>query len=147
MNPMRSLVEGAAGGAVGTAVMSVLMAPDAEAGRRSERPPLRIVRHLLPAAVLRRTRGGRPLAMVGHIGYGCGAGALFGVLVRTPPPLWAGVAYGVALWLAGYEGWVPAMGAMPPAHRDDPERAWRVGAAHLSYGTALSVVLRALRRP
>jgi hypothetical protein len=46
------------------------------------------------------------------------------------------------VWLAGYEGWLPMMGILPPAHRDDRGRVGTMVAAHLVFGAALGFVLR-----
>lgn len=56
-----------------------------------------------------------------------------------------GAAFGLAVWAAGYEGWVPAMGVLPPAHRDKRSRALTMLAAHLVYGAVLGVASRRAR--
>jgi len=49
-------------------------------------------------------------------------------------------------WLAGYGLWVPAIGAVPPLHRDRPGRQVALIAGHVVYGAVLAEGLRALRR-
>jgi hypothetical protein len=41
-----------------------------------------------------------------------------------------------------YEGWVPAAGIMPPAHRDRPSRSATMVVAHAVYGAVLGLWTR-----
>ncbi len=73
--------------------------------------------------------------------------AVFGLLTGGRRPRVAlGLAYGAAVWLVSYEGWVPKLTVQPPAHRDAPGRAATMAAAHLVYGGVLAAVLRRMRR-
>ena len=82
-----------------------------------------------------------------HLGYGASCGAVFALLTRRRPTadLQLGVGYGLVLWLAGYGLWVPAIGALPPLHRDRPDRQLALVAGHVVYGAVLSEGLRCLR--
>ncbi len=88
-------------------------------------------------------------ALGAHLAYSAAAGALY-ALVRetargTSTPL-AGVLLGVAVWASGPEGWIPALGVLPPTHEQPPKK-WPVPiAAHLAYGTATALAYAAIRR-
>ena len=53
-----------------------------------------------------------------------------------------GATYGFLVWAAGYEGWVPMLGILPPAHRDRRSRVATMMLAHLVYGSVLGRLLR-----
>ncbi|GLU48510.1 hypothetical protein Nans01_28610 [Nocardiopsis ansamitocini] len=113
----------------------------------SRQPPKLLVRVFLPKGSRNRPRAGEnPAAFLAHLGFGAAAGAVFGAFTGNRPPRpFTGAAYALAVWAAAYEGWVPAVGAQPPAHRDDPRRATTLLVAHLVYGTALAAGLRRIR--
>ena len=55
------------------------------------------------------------------LGYGLTFGALYAALrPRGGSVLAEGVALGLACWAAGYLGWLPAAGLMPPVDEQDP---------------------------
>ncbi|GAA2352464.1 hypothetical protein GCM10010404_00090 [Nonomuraea africana] len=140
---MGHLVKGALAGAKATTVMSAVMLAGERAGLMRDQPPKRIVRGLLPGHPRLPKPGERQLAVLGHYAFGAGAGALLGLVTRgrgVPVPL--GVAYGLAIWLASYEGWVPAMAALPPVHRDEPGRPLVMAAGHVVFGSVLAMSLR-----
>lgn len=142
---MRSAVAGALDGAAATVVMSGLMLGLQRAGWLGELPPRRITRFALrrsPAGA--RSRGTESaLGTLAHLAFGAGAGALFEGAARragrAPGPL-AGAAYGTAVWLLSYAGWVPALGILPPPHRDRPGRPLGMLAAHLVFGAVLGTL-------
>jgi uncharacterized membrane protein YagU involved in acid resistance len=106
-------------------------------------PPEKIVRTLFPALP---AGGKETLAFASHLGYGISAGTIYTVLL--PPRLQepgTGTAFGAVVWLVGYEGWLPALGVLPPAHQDRPGRAGSVFIAHLVYGWTLGWAARGLR--
>jgi hypothetical protein len=124
--------------------MTAVFGAAGAAGAMGRQPPERIVRRFFPW--LPRT-GKEALALASHVGYGMGGGALYSCLV--PPKLQepgTGTAYGALVWLGGYEGWIPAAGILPPAHRDRPGRAVSVYLAHLVYGWTLGWAARRLGR-
>ena len=47
---------------------------------------------------------------------------------------------GEAVYAVSYAGWVPALGALPPADRDRPSRQLVMAAAHLVYGAVLGAL-------
>jgi hypothetical protein len=146
----RRLLSGAADGAAATLVMSGAMLAAQRAGAIGELPPRKIT-----AAALRRVHVLPPprrekdaLGALSHVAFGAAAGALFEAALgrggRRAGPL-AGVAFGLGVWLVSYAGWVPALGILPPPHRDRPGRQVTMVVAHLVYGAALGALAR--RRP
>ena len=144
---VEAMVDGAIGGAAGTAAMSAVMAAAARGGRLGEYPPRLIARAALdavgPPAPEEGTRD--VLAVAAHAGFGTAAGALFGVLHRRlrPPigPALHGAVYASLVWGLSYQGWIPALGIMPPPERDRPGRPAAMLLAHWVYGSALGAVL------
>jgi hypothetical protein len=86
-------------------------------------------------------------------GYGLtwplGLAALSGVLgLRSPGrTIAAGALLGAVVWLVGYEGWLPALGLVPHAHRVPLAKNAAGLASHVAYGTlaALPLALTAPR--
>ncbi len=134
-------------GAIATVPMSAIMLLAGEMGAMGKQPPEEITEDLLDAAHVphRSERREKALTVVGHLAYGMGMGALFGILrskVRLPaPPEVQGMAFGLAVWAVSYEGWVPAAGIMPPPESDRPGRPESMIVAHLVYGAALGALL------
>ncbi|MBN6052411.1 hypothetical protein JYK22_10755 [Nonomuraea sp. RK-328] len=132
-------MNGAIGGALATAAMSTVMVAGQRAGLMGDQPPKRIVRAILPGHPRKPKPGEGVLGTVAHFAFGMGSGALFGALTRghrARVPL--GVLYGLAIWYGSYAGWVPKLGNMPPAHRDQPGRQAVMAAGHVVYGVALA---------
>lgn len=111
------------------------------AGLVGRQPPEAIVRRAgALTAVEPRGRLADALAVVAHLGFGAGTGAAYALLPPTRRPVLRGVAVGQAVWAVSYAGWVPAMGALPPAHRDRPGRQAVMVAAHALYGAVLGAL-------
>lgn len=92
-------------------------------------------------------QGVQAATVVGHFAYGAVAGALYGVAAgKTRRPIAAGVSAGLALWAAGYFGWVPALGLMAPAHEQPAARNAMMIAAHVVWGAATGVLVDGLLR-
>jgi hypothetical protein len=141
-NSMRSLFTGAADGAVATLAMSGVMFGAQRAGWLGEMPPRKITRHALRRAGAREGRRTKDaLGALAHVAFGAAAGSLFEGLHAT----WGrrgvgpvrGAAFGVAVWLVSYAGWVPWLRILPPPQRDDPGRQASMLLAHLVYGAVL----------
>jgi hypothetical protein len=141
---------GAAAGLAATLPMSaVMIALHARLPRR-ERTPLPPA--VLTDAALREAgvgpgelgRGRDALVGAGHFLYGAAAGALLPHLARRPTPA-EGAVFGAALWCAGYLGWVPLSGLMPPATRQPWRRSALMLAAHLVWGACAAALLRGRR--
>jgi hypothetical protein len=145
---LRNLLKGALAGTAATTAMSAVMLAGQRAGLMRDQPPRRIVRGLLPGHRRRVKPGEKPLALLTHYAFGSAFGALLAVLSRgrgVSVPIGAG--YGLAIWLASYEGWVPSVAAIPPAHRDSRGRVAVMTAGHLVYGGVLARALRPVSRP
>lgn len=124
-----------------TAAMSALMLAAGRAGLVGRQPPEAIVRRAgALTAVEPRGRLADALAVVAHLGFGAGTGAAYALLPPARRPVLRGVAVGQAVWAVSYAGWVPAMGALPPAHRDRPGRQAVMVAAHALYGAVLGAL-------
>lgn len=142
--PGRDAIAGATVGVLATVAMSGVLAVAARAGLLQEPPPRAIVRRLLPGLSTEAVDAGAVLA---HLGYGGAAGVVHRALLRGPGPI-PSVLYALALYAGSYEGWVPVLRALPPAHLDDRRRQASMIAAHVAYGFALGVLgRRARRRP
>ena len=86
------------------------------------------------------------LASISHVAFGAVSGAGYALLPRYGPPALRGVVTGLAIWVSAYQGWVPALGILPPATRDKPGRPEVMIAAHVVYGAVLGTVEERLRR-
>ena len=141
---------GAAAGLVATVPMSAVMWVAQQAGLMGQQPPKQITRWQQQRLGVRQSEGTQNQATsVEHLLFGGLAGAGFGLARRLlparVPQVPAGVLYGLGVWFTSYMGWLPALGVMPPAHRDRPGRPQSMIAAHAVYGAALAAVLRGVR--
>ncbi|MFB9888742.1 DUF6789 family protein [Planobispora takensis] len=142
------LVRGGLGGLFATAAMSAVMVAGDRAGLMRDQPPKRITRAFMPGHRHRPKKGEGVLGALAHLGFGAASGALFGVLTGgRRPPVPAGVAYALGIWLVSYQGWVPGLGILPPISRDRPGRVVVMGTGHVVYGAALAAALRRLNAP
>ncbi|MCW2878727.1 MAG: hypothetical protein JWQ95_2827 [Sphaerisporangium sp.] len=144
---IRNLVNGAVSGVLATAAMSAVMLAGDRAGLMGEHPPKRIVRAMLPGHKRRPKPAEGVLGTVAHFGFGAACGGLFAVVVDgREPRVPLGAVYGLAIWAVSYHGWVPALGILPPVHRDRPGRQAVMAVGHAVYGTALVLALNRLSR-
>lgn len=89
----------------------------------------------------------RPAAQGLALGYGVAFGVLGGVLIGRPRDIVVpGVALGLAAWAAGYLGWLPAAGLMPPVTQQRPEQVATPIVEHVVYGIVAAAVLCHLLR-
>jgi Rieske Fe-S protein len=149
---IRSLARGAAGGFLGTLVMSATMLAQRRRGLLGEPPPKKIVRRVRRRAGLlwAPRRFDHSATLAAHFGFGMAGGALFGLAHRRSRG-WAastllGAGFAMAVWSASYLGWVPALGLMQPAHRDRPGRPWSMVLAHLVFGSVLGSFVEGMAR-
>lgn len=151
------LAAGAAGGLAGTLVIHGLMGAE-KRWWLSRIPPLRDepghfmvakAESLVPRT-WRRQIPSRVEQGVGQslgIGYGIAFGALYAALrPRGGKPMADGLLLGLLCWAAGYLGWLPALGLMPPVWRQKLPQAMAPAIDHVAYGIATVVVYRWLRR-
>ena len=82
-----------------------------------------------------------------HLGFGAGAGVLFGAMWGTRAHLIpAAVTFSLGVWASSYAGWLPALGLMPTPAEDDRGRPPVMIAAHAVYGLSLAGALAVMRR-
>ena len=136
---------GACAGLAGTLGMTLVgMKPGIVRWLPEDMQPDRWLPHTLVRQLLRSAdeddedaRHGMLLTTALHFGYGAAAGAAYALLRRQfgRGPGWlAGASYGVLLWAVSYEGWIPALGLLPPTTRA-PAYQWIVPVgSHLIYG-------------
>lgn len=121
--------------------MTAVMLGAQRLGRLGRMPPARIADAGLDAAGAEEAPAPvrRATTAALHLGFGAAAGALYAwgsARLGRRGPL-AGAAFGTAVWAASYAGWVPALGILPPPHRDRPGRPASMILAHWVYGAAL----------
>jgi len=144
---IKAVVDGAIGGGIGTTGMSVVMLVAGQAGLMGAQPPEVITAAALDAGSIdeRDEKTRDVLASLLHFGFGIGMGALFGLLHRRLPlrisATAQGVIFGSLIWVTSYQGWVPALGIMPPASRDRPDRPRVMLLAHWVYGALLGAAV------
>jgi hypothetical protein len=125
-------------GAIAAMAMTGMRAFTAEAGLVRETPPKAIFRRQARGALRAVPRKRRRAAIeLAHWGYGAGGGAMFGLLpdgVRRRR--WAGVVYGVVLWLGFELCLAPLLGLKRGKPPKPAERA-ALAADHALYGFVL----------
>jgi hypothetical protein len=139
------LMRGAAGGLAGTLAHSAVMLTGRALGLGGKLPPKAITDELVESLGVDPSESTRvALAVANHVGMGVTTGALFGLVqprMSRGKSMLTGAAYGVAVYLASYEGWVPhVLGALPRAHRDRWDRHAYLLAAHIAFGAVLGAV-------
>jgi hypothetical protein len=85
----------------------------------------------------------KDITTAAHFAYGAAMGALIATL-NPDPGKRTGTAAGIAVWLASYMGWIPAVGILEPATRHPPRRNALMIAAHGVWGYATAAALREL---
>ena len=146
---------GAAAGLVGTALIQGLMTASQKWAPQTL-PPIRqdpgefmvekaeqhlpsSVRDKIPEEV--ETAAAKSLAL----GYGITFGAL-SVIPETKSLIVEGSALGLAAWAAGYLGWLPATGLMPPVTEQEPEQIAGPIFSHILFGIVTVGLYRCLQR-
>jgi len=144
----RALRAGAGAGLVATATMSATMLAAMRLGFMGEPPPRRMTDVALDGV----RQAGAPewlrngLATTSHFAFGAALGAACALAHRRYPtpiePVPRGLIVASAVWFVSYQGWIPALGLMPPARRDRPGRPATMLVAHWVYGATLALCLR-----
>lgn len=116
MSVAEKTLAGAAGGAGGTVVLSVLRYVLGKIGVVYQTAPMQVVERMQQAdLVTDRPVAKRAIAVAAHLTYGTAAGAAFGALRRKREGLGTelavGATLGVLLWGIGWAGWLPILGA------------------------------------
>jgi uncharacterized membrane protein YagU involved in acid resistance len=143
-----NVLRGAAAGLAATVPMTAFMEwarQHLPSEDRRPLPPQEVTEGVMEAAGVRDDlnapqRAG--LSMAAHFGFGTGAGSVFGALApHLPVPrVAAGIAYGLGVWASSYLGWLPAVGLVPPATREHPNRHALLIGAHLVWGAVLGTL-------
>ena len=136
------LVIGAVAGFVGTMAMTSAMRRLHARLPASERYPL-TPREIVDAAVDSPDEAAKDLTVAAHFVYGAGCGALLAVADARPSKR-IGAATGVAIWLASYMGWIPALNLLKPATRHPFRRNALMIGVHVVWGTATAAAMREL---
>ena len=150
------LLKGALSGAIATVPMTVAMVAMHRALPPSEKyplPPSLITENLeQKAGVVDQVdrKEHRALTMVSHFGYGALCGGLFALALHTRAPrtstsVGAGVLFGLGVWGTSYLGLLPALRLLGSAKNIPPRRNALMIAAHVVWGAALGLALKALR--
>ncbi len=107
-----------------------------------ERYPL-TPREIVDSAVLPEETPGRDLTTLSHFAYGAACGAIVAA-ANARPGNREGAGAGVAVWLASYMGWIPAVGLLEPATRHPARRNLLMIAVHLVWGVSTAKAIREL---
>jgi hypothetical protein len=139
------MVAGLIEGAIATAPHTVVMFAAQHAGLLGKLPPEKITDAMLDAADVDTTETTSDLvASIAHVGFGAGCGALYELIAPDTSVARGaalGVAFATAVWVASYQGLVPAAGIMPPISRDARGRVATMLGAHLAFGAALGTLV------
>lgn len=151
---LRKLLRGAVAGFFATIPMSISMLIGWRLLPRREKyhlPPRQITEDVTERVGI-KDRLTEPelvgLTTFSHFGYGAFFGwiyALFEHRLSLHSSL-KGALTGVALWIASYLGWLPAMGILSPATRHPWRRNLLMIVAHVVWGVTLGEVMRKLDR-
>jgi hypothetical protein len=143
-------------GVVATVPMTVVMLIAQAVGRMGTQPPRRIVDEAVerqpgprPSGATRGTAAAVLHFVLGGI-MAVGLAPFLAIVRRMPRSIGtargviAGAAFGTSLYALNYAGLAPALGVLPPPAQDRPGRQPAMVAAHLVYGVATAMVVRAL---
>jgi uncharacterized membrane protein YagU involved in acid resistance len=136
------LVIGAIAGVVGTMVMTSAMRRLHARLPEEERYPL-TPREIVDAAAAPEDEAARDLTTAAHFAYGAACGAFLAALDPRMGKV-QGAAAGVAVWLASYMGWIPAVNLLKPATEHPARRNALMIAVHLVWGSATAGAMREL---
>jgi hypothetical protein len=85
---------------------------------------------------------------ISHFAYGAATGTAYGLLPRQTQLATTaaqGAVLGMGVWAAGYLGWLPAAGILPPATEQPPRRNVSLIASHLVWGMTTAFLYNRLR--
>jgi uncharacterized membrane protein YagU involved in acid resistance len=141
------LLIGGIGGFVGTMAMTAAMRrmhARLPTGESYPLPPREIVDSAAAkAGVDVPDEAAKDVTTAAHFAYGAAIGAMIGALNPSPAKPTGAVA-GVAVWLASYMGWIPAMNVLEPATRHPRRRNGLMIGAHLVWGWWTAAAMREL---
>ena len=136
------LVIGAVAGFVGTMAMTAAMRRLHARLPAGERYPL-TPREIVDSAAAPPEETAKDITIAAHFIYGAGCGALLAA-ADPKPTRRLGAAAGVAIWLASYMGWIPALNLLKPATRHPARRNALMIGVHLVWGAATAAAMREL---
>ncbi|HEX8307816.1 MAG TPA: hypothetical protein VF645_05290, partial [Allosphingosinicella sp.] len=86
----------------------------------------------------------KDVTTLAHFAYGAAMGAMIAAM-NPDPKKRTGAAAGVAVWLASYMGWIPAVRTLEPATEHPARRNLLMIGVHLVWGSATAAAIRELR--
>ena len=141
------LLIGGIAGFVGTLAMTAAMRRLHRRLPAKERYPL-TPREIVDSAAAKvkalPNEAAKDITTAAHFAYGAAMGAAIGAL-NPDPSKRTGAAAGVAVWLASYLGWIPAVGILEPATGHPRRRNALMIGVHLVWGAATAAAMRELR--
>ena len=152
---LRESLAGVAAGLAGTAVMFAVRsfdqryAADTVAKTTDDPGHFMVTRGERALSIHLPDQAERGAIMASHLAYGTTFGLLYALLHlgrpgRVEHPLLTGGLLGVAVYAAGYLGWLPAVGLVRPAWRQSfPQVAGEL-ARHAAYGVATAAAYGAI---
>jgi hypothetical protein len=146
-NVLSAVMRGAVAGAVATVAMSGHMLWTRRTGRVDALAPEHVTDATFDAVGHQPSNAEHVVGTaIAHLAFGSGTGALLAVATRgRRVPVGGGTAYGLAIAALSYQGWVPALGILPPL-RDAPSgRQNEIVVSHVIYGSVLAGMLNRWR--
>ena len=141
------LLIGGIAGFVGTMAMTAAMRrlhARLPAKERYPLPPREIVDSTAEmAGVELPNEAAKDITTAAHFAYGAAMGAMIGALNPRPGKP-TGAAAGVAIWVASYMGWIPAVNILEPGTEHPRRRNALMIAAHLVWGWWTAASMREL---
>lgn len=149
------LVRGAIAGFAGTLVLQVMRTASASVLPRTMPP----IRQDPGEFMVERVEAALPGSVTSHIpalveagaakgvaaGYGITAGAVYGLLRPSGGDVLVdGLALGIGTWAAGYLGWFPALGLLPPIQEQNMSEAFGPVVRHALFGIAVVAAYQTL---
>jgi uncharacterized membrane protein YagU involved in acid resistance len=86
----------------------------------------------------------KDVSTAAHFAYGAACGALLAAM-NPDTSKRSGAAAGVAIWVASYMGWIPALNVLEPATKHPPRRNLLMIGVHIAWGAATASAMRELR--
>ena len=149
-----SLLNGLLAGLIATAPMTATMVGLRQLlpqHKQTPLPPSQITAQVMDEAGLDEHTSSQEhgvLTNLAHYGFGAIAGGVYALLAsRLPvPPALRGVGFGLLVWAGNYQGWLPAVGLLPPASESPAHRNMVMIAAHLVWGLATGLLVQFLEQ-
>ncbi|MFN8024811.1 MAG: DUF6789 family protein [Acidimicrobiia bacterium] len=137
---VRALHGAQAGLTATTAMTAALVAVERLGGVHPSTPRL-VTEEVVPGAEHAPGPLARGLTSLTHHAFGAAGGALFALVApHLPGPrVVKGLGFAAVVMLVSYEGWVPALGILPPQHEQPAPRALALAAGHAVYGVVLGL--------